>query len=275
MKKEGEETLSPPGLAGEEIKIGDREFIDDVGALKEVHSFLLKQGVATDTAGLGPLRSLVYEKKARPPNLVEWEAFDHCSHGLYSQLTPDLRLRFLATQAPSGIVRLAIGMALLAILSCTIALVLGNAGVRYSAIWFAIWAAALGVLGAVAFVSMNVLAIQNDITFDFSNKRLTWLRIALGGLFGLVITFPVGYPYFVEFISKFSEPPSKEQMGRASFLLLPFVLGFSTTVVIAVLGRLMQGVQALFGTLDVKPTQTPPPNTPPPNKPPGRPNDGR
>lgn len=246
--------------------IRNRNFMDDVEYLKEVRSFLLKQAVMVDASNdLGVLYSLKYSRGGRDPADHEWQLLDDASRVLYPQLTPELRLKFLATQAPRGIVIFAIAMSLVAVLSYIAALTIGKGKLEYSATCFAFWSAAMGILGGVAFISMNVLSLQNDITFDFSNRRLTWLRIALGGLFGLVLAFPFGFTTFDDFQKMFEKKQSPE-FKETSMLLLPFILGFSTTVVIGVLGRLMQAVQALFGTQEVKPIQAPPP--PPPLPPP-------
>src|SRR5712692_2664941 len=57
---------------------------------------------------------------------------------------------------------------------------------------YIVWLTALGALGSIAFIGMNVLSVQEDATFDLTNERLMILRIALGGLFGLILGLPFG-----------------------------------------------------------------------------------
>jgi len=57
-----------------------------------------------------------------------------------------------------------------------------------------LWTACLGAIGAIAFLSMNALSIQQDVTFDLTNKSLLAVRIVLGSLFGVVLRFPLGFP---------------------------------------------------------------------------------
>ena len=45
------------------------------------------------------------------------------------------------------------------------------------------WVVSMGCIGAIAFIGMNAISAQHDITFDISNARLLYLRIVLGGLF--------------------------------------------------------------------------------------------
>ncbi len=107
---------------------------------------------------------------------------------------------------------------------------------------------------------MNALSVQDDMTFDPTNKRLTMLRISLGALFGLVLALPFGFTDFVTFChglvnvngnatSRLSDValPAGQIAKQALMLLLPFVLGFSTSLVILVLNRLVDAVQSFVG----------------------------
>lgn len=230
--------------------ISDAQFISDLTALKSLRSFLMRQAALPGLISFGELNYISYADNGRHPSDDEWRQLDACASQLYPLLTENLRAKFLATQAPAGISRLALYAALFAMASTALAIWLHNPYVNVSS--FALWTACMGVLGSVAFVGMNVLALQDDITFDYTNRRLTYLRIVLGGLFGLVLAFPFGLSDYVQFLEALRDPIKKNPDAReqAIYLVLPFVLGFSTTVVILILGRLMQSVQALFGTLD-------------------------
>jgi hypothetical protein len=122
---------------------------------------------------------------------------------------------------------------------------------------YLIWLISLGAVGALAFVGMNALSIKDDITFDLTNRRLLLLRVVLGALFAVVLTLPFGFIDFIEFCKSLADP-SKSKHGipemakQAILLLLPFVLGFSTSLVILILNQLVEAVQAFFGR---KPTE--------------------
>jgi hypothetical protein len=69
------------------------------------------------------------------------------------------------------------------------------------------------------------------------------LRVVLGGLFGLVLTLPFGFESFQTFCKAIVFGPKSESgkdgmTTEAILLLLPFVLGFSTSLVIMILNRL-------------------------------------
>jgi hypothetical protein len=125
--------------------------------------------------------------------------------------------------------------------------------------FYLIWTVSLGALGSVAFIGMNALSVQHDITFDPASPRLMTLRIVLGAVFGLVLTLPFGFPAFAQFLATIRGwagdvtkglvlgDPIKGYMTQALLLLLPFVLGFSTSLVIIVLNRFVESAQAFFG----------------------------
>jgi hypothetical protein len=103
---------------------------------------------------------------------------------------------------------------------------------------------------------MNALSFQQDVTFDLGNHRLMALRISLRALLGLVLALPFGFNDFIQFLSGIIEgkqgttgaPPDSHALTvQALMLLLPFVLGFSTPLVIMILNRLIDAVQAFFG----------------------------
>jgi hypothetical protein len=102
-------------------------------------------------------------------------------------------------------------------------------------------------MGSIAFIGMNALAVQQDITFDLLNSRLIYLRIALGALFSLVLTLPYGYSSFLD-LSKLIENENHTVSGKdALLLIIPFLLGFSTSLVIMILNRLLEATQSFFG----------------------------
>jgi hypothetical protein len=121
------------------------------------------------------------------------------------------------------------------------------------------WSSCLGGLGAIGFLAMNSLAIQNDVTFDISSTSLVMMRIVLGGLFGFILSLPLCYPYFWDFAHWVRQPSATDKStgAWALYLLVPFLLGFSTTLVMAVVNRLISGVETIFGIERNTPRQPP------------------
>ena len=128
---------------------------------------------------------------------------------------------------------------------------------QHASIAYTGWLLAVGVLGSLAFIGMNVLSVQSDVTFDLVNERLIWLRIALGGLFALILALPFGFNDFIAFVDAIAKTVQARGKGEqetrfalerhAFLLLLPFLLGFSTTLVITFLNKIIEGVEVIFG----------------------------
>lgn len=248
----------------DKITINDAHFIGDLTRLKELRSFLIQEvaNISLDDStalSFGKLNLLKYGADGREPTLEEWSDVELHTRILFHLLTEPLRRRFVLGEIPSWVaIKLPIVLPLVALAALIMSVVAQDLG------WFmvtnelgssllpfySIWLMALGACGSVAFIGMNALSVQQDITFDLNNRRLMILRIALGALFGLVLTLPFGFESFKEFINAFgaSDLPRKFSVSQqAILLLLPFVLGFSTSLVIMILNRLVDGIQTFFG----------------------------
>ena len=245
------------------IMINDLHFINDLTRLKELRSFLIQEvaniSVNDSTAlSFGKLNLLRYSVGGREPTQEEWSDVELHTQTLFGLLTEPLRRRFVLGEIPSWVaIRLPIVLPLVPGAALIMSVVAQDAG------WFmvtsklgssllpfySIWLMALGASGSVAFIGMNALSVQQDITFDLNNRRLMILRITLGALFALVLTLPFGFESFRDFIKGFDFKPERSinVPMQAMLLLLPFVLGFSTSLVILVLNRLVDAVQTFFG----------------------------
>ena len=130
----------------------------------------------------------------------------------------------------------------------------------FALLCYATWLMVLGAVGSTAYIGMNVLSVQEDVTFDLTNRRLMVMRIVLGALFALILTLPFGFAGFVDFCKEIAKigsadtaakPDTSVLSQQAVLLLLPFILGFSTSLVIMILNQLIEGVQAFFGRKSV------------------------
>ena len=111
---------------------------------------------------------------------------------------------------------------------------------------FTFWLGATGALGSMAFIYVNALSIQVDPTVDITSRTLVIMRLILGALFAVILCLPVGYRAFLNFAQNL---PKGNLISPADsiLLLLPFLMGFSTPLVLAVLGRLIQSARTFFG----------------------------
>jgi len=109
-------------------------------------------------------------------------------------------------------------------------------------------AASLGLLGGVAYSFFNMIDIVSSVAFDRSKNVA---RLLLGVLFGWVFYFAFAQSAFANL--------TKLQSGAATInivILLPFLAGYSTALVVAILEKALQAVIFALG-LDQRSTSAP------------------
>jgi hypothetical protein len=255
--------------------ICDEYFIRNVKELKKLRTFLTEQAITLNAAvsSLGGLNTLRYRPNGRSATETEWEMVEQQTQSYFSLLTPALRQKFLMSSIPWWVTGLPIVLASIAILALIESVLSVGREVTGSPeqgsglingvvviYWYLLWLVSLGAIGSVAFIGMNALSVQQDATFDLRNARLMVLRIALGGLFGLVLSLPFGVQGYVTFCLALFAGREEAQgvTTQAIMLLLPFVLGFSTSLVIMVLNQFVDALQTFFGRKPIAPAATPP-----------------
>jgi hypothetical protein len=241
--------------------IRDARFWNQLTNLASLKALLLTRGVHIREEDIpllsfGMLNDLRYDEKGRLPTIEEWEQLDKRSQKLFTYLGDELRKHFELSQTANLIAQLPlllifVALLVVAILSL-IAVIFEIDRLLLLGCYF-LWTALLGAIGAIAYLSMNTLSIQKDITFDFTNKSLLAVRIVLGALFGFFLSMPFGvYSSFITFWGSLAH--GTPGTGAANFsleaalLLLPFVLGFSTSLVILVLNRFVESITVFLGS---------------------------
>ena len=251
------------------VFIGDYAFMRDLEKLKSLRSFLIEQAVGlkpteAGTISFGGLSLLRYREKGRFPTLGEWQALEVLTQDLFRHLSDPLRRRFLYSRLPWWIATLVLvfgGVAVVSLVTITSIWGLSSANGWFVLPSYIVWLASMGAIGSIAFVGMNALAVQDDATFDLTNTKLLALRISLGALFGIVLTLPFGFESFKAFLTELIQGQKPGAQGdifqAAAMLLMPFVLGFSTSLVILVLNQLVDAVQTFFGKASSVPSSKP------------------
>jgi hypothetical protein len=241
--------------------IRNARFTNELATLTSLKTLLLTQGVRIrdEDVGLlsfGELNRLRYDEKGRQPTIEEWERLDNHSRRLFSYLdeAEGLRTRFELSQTANLISGLSVVFIVVALISLMGAILGVDRNAVLLGCYFS-WTGSLGAIGAIAFLSMNALSIQKDVTFDLTNKSLLAVRIVLGALFGIVLSIPFGFYGFIEFSEAVARGIATQRtttfsLGSALPLLLPFVLGFSTSVVILVLNKFLASITVFFGGRD-------------------------
>jgi hypothetical protein len=265
----------PPGNA-----INDSQFITELNRLRNLKGFLNNEAVVlglsdVDSNVLGDLFTLTESYRGRSPTGAEWTKLDQFNQLFFQRLTEAQRRRFLLGGIPQGFAKAPIIFAGVALLSLLGTVLIGelvrNQDIQILIILscYLFWLISLGAIGSIAFIGMNALSVQQDITFDLLNPRLINLRIALGALFALVLTLPFGFTGYVKFIrgivtvTQFNGPsaPDAVTTSDALMLIMPFLLGFSTSLVIMILNRMLEAAQSFFGKTLITTAPTAPAST--------------
>ncbi|MDB6147954.1 MAG: hypothetical protein JWO45_1618 [Spartobacteria bacterium] len=239
--------------------IGDGQFMTDLGKLKQLRSFLIEQAVQlkpteTSSISFGKLNLLRYREDGRSPTEDEWDALERLNQTLFGHLSDPLRRRFLYSRIPAWFAPFVLALLFVAMGSLISSAANYEHRTGVVLLSYMAWLGSLGAIGAVAYIGMNALSVQDDATFDLSNTRLIWLRIVLGSLFGIVLGLPVGYQTYMKFLLLLLDAKTAEVDGNSiALLLMPFVLGFSTSLVIMVLNQFIEAIQAFFGKKTIAP----------------------
>ena len=216
---------------------------------------------AQEAAQLGTLNVMAFAMVPygnRPALASEWSAVETRTHALWSALSEPQRRRFAGTQVPgwfSYVVTALLVVALASVVVAAFAIQRGSPATGELLLPFLAFVVALGAMGGGASIGMNALSVQDDATFDLSSRKFLWLRLVLGALLGTMLTIPWAYSGFHQFVTTLagSAPadgggmPGKEQLAQGLWLLAPFVLGFSTSLVILILVRAVEALQSFFG----------------------------
>jgi hypothetical protein len=255
--------------------INSKPFWKQLEKLRALRLFLLQEGVAIpeneqQVLRLNDLNNLTLDAgNGRPPRPEEWHLVEERTQVLFGLLDAPLRRKFVISGAPKMMSLMPIVVGIVAIVAIGVGFTAKNAGLSAAEAtgWmfasYIFWLLCLGAIGAVAFMGMNVLSVQQDVTFDVTNDNLIYLRIVLGSAFALILSLPFGFAYYRAFLTSLTGEGGTAEFAGASFLILPFVLGFSTTLVIMVLNRFVEAGQAFFGRVAGGPPPTPPPAAPP------------
>jgi hypothetical protein len=197
---------------------------------------------------LAPRKDRRNKKNCRAPTLEEWATLERKIVILEKYLSPTL-LTYVEINHLSGKIleKVALWLLGISILVLIAALLLDSLYVPLLLACFTIWSATTGALGSTAFLYVNALSIQVDPKVDLTSRTLVTMRLILGALFAVILTIPFGYQSFYQFAHNFPTSAQNMPIKDSLFLLLPFMLGFSTPLALSILGRLIQSVRTFFG----------------------------
>lgn len=249
-------------------RIADADFMAQLALLRGMKAFIQGRAIKIKPEdqpllAFGTLNLLKPEiaTGGRAATEQEWRELDERLQGLNALLSDAERRALCLSRTPAFVNYLAVLFLGFAVAALAVSIfppnlnVLptgGDSNLATRAGWqlagYLTWLFCLGGIGSIAFIGVNALAIQADATFDLDNRGQVLRRILLGALFGIVLTLPFGYFHFLAFCNAMADPSGKAiELEQGISLLMPFVLGFSSSLVMLVLNRLVQGAETVFG----------------------------
>jgi hypothetical protein len=246
--------------------IAEQRFMAQLDQIKSLKKFLFDEKVAFTAAqlpsiDLGDLNNFVYDAKGRVPSAEEWAMLDQKLAALTDLLTDALRwkirvreLGFYFRNLPIAFLAASMGITIFYIL---FPYFFTNDSSPLRALYFLaclmLWTVAQGGLGACAFIGLSVASSnQPNATgleaIDLTDRNTLGIRIVLGATFAFLIGGPISYLGLDSFrqLLMVSNAPSPDYKVYL-FLLIPFIPGFSTKLVLALLNRFIDAIKAFFG----------------------------
>jgi hypothetical protein len=153
------------------------------------------------------------------------------------------------------------GLGTCVVVLCLVGIARGLLGVNVAPIV----ATFLGLLGAVVYGLFVYIGVVTQEEFDQAKEYAGYARLVLGALLGFVLYFAFSHNKFRDALIGFQElvtnqastspnspgpttaTSNNENTTDALFLLLPFIAGYSTSLVVGILGRLTQMVEVTLG----------------------------
>lgn len=244
--------------------VSDQRFAAQLKQLQELKKFLFDEKVFLQTdildgIDLGSLNNLKYTANGRLPTEGEWKALDQKLASLAALLTPPLRWKLRIRELQFFFITIPILFmvaSVIATFSLALLMTFGD-GSSFSfvvpyVLTLLTWNLSQGALGACAFLCISAIvhALKEksasnslDRTIDVTDGNVLSIRVILGALFALLALPISGKSTLIiyhAFLNTHPVPPVEEWI----IVLLPFMFGFSTTLVLAIFNRIVGGISA-------------------------------
>lgn len=260
--------------------MGNRLFIQQLHYTRDIIIFMLRrqQVPVKNTEIVSDFGTRYYFPGARRATRFEWEQLYQVSDQLNGQLTLKMvpnfaiwRLRkffgfypliYLATAATCLLIVSTYGID-----NGTISLV--RLPPFFEVLLVLAWTCALGGLGVSAFFGTSLLTqlaasrsqstavapsgqisgTDNRNLRELTDNNYLRTRVMVGILFSFVLGLPFGYLSLMTACQALVERVEWDShlIDAVTHIMAPFILGFSTTVVLAVLERIVEGVRTILG----------------------------
>jgi hypothetical protein len=259
--------FQPAPQVDESDKICDERFIDQLKEVQNLKRFLFEEKVnfepsQLETINLGVLNNLHFDPKGRMATLDEWKLLDEKISVLATYLSDELRQKIRIQELNFFFGTLPLTFLLAALATIMYHFLYGaafpektflhNASYLLSLI---VWTVAQGGLGACAYLGTRVATRRAQKTpldapadaADITDESILKIRIILGCLFGSLIGLPIANVALEKMGSAIYEKNWDVEPSAFALMILPFMVGFSTNLVLAILERAIDSIRTFFG----------------------------
>jgi hypothetical protein len=247
--------------------IANERFIRQLDELRQLKEFLFEEKVQfkeddLDGIDLEELNNLSYKASGRVPSVGEWRTLDEKLSKLASYLNDDLRRKIRIHELKLFFRILPIGFLATTVVSTILYanLYLINSGSAWRAfLWLVIicaWSVSQGGLGACAFLGTSVIMKTSILTdtgprenIDLTDRNFLVIRVILGTSFAVIIGLPYS-PLGLNLIPNLYLKGTILPVDEYNFMLslIPFLAGFSTNLVLVILGKFVGAIEGVFGS---------------------------
>ncbi|MBR0740867.1 hypothetical protein JQ581_28420 [Bradyrhizobium liaoningense] len=254
-------------VSSEANAIADRRFLDQLRELKNLKQFLFEQKVKFEpdqlnSIDLGSLNNLYFSSAGRLPDTAEWKLLDEKLSALASYLSDELRQKIRIRELGLFFGTVPLTFLLLALATILYRFLYGaffekgtllfNASFLLSLI---LWTVSQGGLGACAFLGTRIATRRFDKVplesaidvADITDESILKIRIILGCLFGSIIGLPIAAMALDKMANAIYGDSSSLAPADFALMILPFLVGFSTNLVLAILERCIESIRTFFG----------------------------
>ena len=248
-------------------KVSDRLFIQQLDYTRSLVTFLIRRQALPDKppdvlANLAALGSMRYSRVGRAASEEEWRKLYAISPGLASALPLEIATAFSIWRLRTFFGLFPLIFLIMGIAALEATYLQGYAATSSGWYYFIglaavlSWTCALGGLGTSAFFGTSLLAQLASATGNDQAKLkeitdYTYLQTRL--MIGILFAFVLGLPFGHLSLDTASGSLFKDVAWNAELfttmlhILAPFLLGFSTALVLAILERLIEGIKTTLG----------------------------
>jgi hypothetical protein len=261
--------------------IRNEKFIQNLDQIREIKGFLFEEKVSikpqdVTQIDLGALNNLIYGRQGRLPTPSEWRILDEKLSVLTSYLDPTLKRKIRIRELDFFFGPLPLVLLLLTAITTVTYFTytyLLKSGSAISAFTFVavliVWTVCQGALGACAFLGTSVTSARavnkptgdnqpTETPIDITDLNVLKIRVVSGALFAFLVGLPFAYQALNALQTAFFGPDPQNQVsgsanpstilsGISWVVFVPFIVGFSTNFVLAVLDRVIEALRSLLG----------------------------